>query len=1206
MDQLINNIVASNHPENVKQQLVETILNNVTNNPKTATDCRLLLSQLTEWILTSDQEYLKKKSLGAYQKLATLNMSVFQEFCSPAYMIDLFSNSRYTNRVNIFGLVTTALYCLRKSESNDTNSQFKRTLLRVIRSQSVVYMRQHGVNLQVANGMAQMYTFLPETLPEGAEASKLASVIVNLLATYRAPTSPQQLVSFRRDTGVVAGVLEALWNKSSVASVQATLDTLNDVYVLISGTGDSVPSPCLSSVIERVPSNLMTIASKTILDQSDTEVGETKLVTALTRLVEWLTIWPAAKLASWVLHLMQGVSRPSILIAVTDDTLLKLAKSLIIPVFRTQTVEIFFFLLYGYQHAQTAFHKIISELPNILDELVAGGAPARDAHERLSEAARYMTEVFPGYPELYTPLLTKIVASPGISEQRRNLLGRRSWIREGSFSGIKEKPNVGSSIASVAGGSSSGMVGLMNLGNTCYMNSVLQALHMSPRFADEVFQKSPSTQQPVLQSIQQVLSFLRYSQRTIYSPNEFHRVGRPPWFEAGRQQDCSEFLRYLLDTLSEEEKTFNNQINPTQETRIAPLNCISEIPETDSAIKDAAPDQDDDMESQVSVEEWDGSRNSLNNSADVNLGEQTTEGTAGLADSRTSLMEEGLGSRGSHGSLGMQRWCTEENLSVSGSSGSREVLNVSIGGSTGSREALCHGSREVLGSTEALGSREALYRSREALGSREGLCHESSATVEEGKQAQLEGMIHDSHSNSTDSGIQSVGDSANGSEDKLSEGDGLVVEVASGEPVPTAILPKKVPKPISLVHKLFGGRVETCIECRYCQHKSAQQDWFLDLSLAIPQVQKVADQATETSTTKDAKENVTLTSTSTTDEEPKPPTSSEALDASSGIISPGEPMDTKSAQESRSTSPLSPVSMEVGSVDLMSPPAITVTPPVENDVVKVTSSDAQETTGEIEESVLKKAKTDTSSVDAVVTPSNPMASDLSVTDLIDNYLASESLDGENQYQCDACNKKRDATKTTKILTAPPHLNVTLLRFKYDRKTNRRAKVFVNIHYPLELQLPIASDKSESETEMVSYRLYGVVVHSGYTSDGGHYYTWARNPDSNLWRVFNDSVVKASTWESFTERSSKLSRDTAYLLFYQRQDMDPPVTAVQPTRAVLDAVERDNIKYLRAKETFSRSPGSSGVTRPVPRKDDDGSGPSGCGGSLNFGGGHYVC
>merc|ERR1719186_74061 len=139
-------------------------------------------------------------------------------------------------------------------------------------------------------------------------------------------------------------------------------------------------------------------------------------------------------------------------------------------------------------------------------------------------------------------------------------------------------------------------------------------------------------------------------------------------------------------------------------------------------------------------------------------------------------------------------------------------------------------------------------------------------------------------------------------------------------------------------------------------------------------------------------------------------------------------MDTKSAQESRSTSPLSPMTMEVSL-----PPEITVTPPNGSDEVKATSVEVQ-AGEEMEESVMKKAKTDSNSVDSTVSPSNPLASDISVSDLIDNYLASESLDGENQYQCDSCNKKRDARKTTKILTAPAHLNITLLRFKYDRKT----------------------------------------------------------------------------------------------------------------------------------------------------------------------------
>ncbi len=49
--------------------------------------------------------------------------------------------------------------------------------------------------------------------------------------------------------------------------------------------------------------------------------------------------------------------------------------------------------------------------------------------------------------------------------------------------------------------------------------------------------------QVVLTKLQQVLIFLKYSFRSAYSPAAFIKLSRPPWFEAGRQQDCSEFLR---------------------------------------------------------------------------------------------------------------------------------------------------------------------------------------------------------------------------------------------------------------------------------------------------------------------------------------------------------------------------------------------------------------------------------------------------------------------------------------------------------------------------------------------------------------------------------------------------------------------------------------------------------------------------------------
>ena len=103
--------------------------------------------------------------------------------------------------------------------------------------------------------------------------------------------------------------------------------------------------------------------------------------------------------------------------------------------------------------------------------------------------------------------------------------------------------------------------------------------------------------------------------------------------------------------------------------------------------------------------------------------------------SRSSLMEDDRGSRGSRGSLGLSRWTTEENLSVS--SGSRELLNLS-----GSRELLnLSGSREVI---DPVGSREVLNVS----GSREVLNVSSSGEALNLAEAEIRKTTRDTRKKS--------------------------------------------------------------------------------------------------------------------------------------------------------------------------------------------------------------------------------------------------------------------------------------------------------------------------------------------------------------------------------------------------------------------------------------------------------------------------
>lgn len=321
------------------------------------------------------------------------------------------------------------------------------------------------------------------------------------------------------------------------------------------------------------------------------------------------------------------------------------------------------------------------------------------------------------------------------------------------------------------------------------------------------------------------------------------------------------------------------------------------------------------------------------------------------------------------------------------------------------------------------------------------------------------------------------------------------------------------------------------------------------------------------------------------------------------------------------------------------------------------------------------AKSLASSVQFVPVTNEPP---LSVPDLVNYFLAPEILDEDNAYFCEKCSSLQRAEKTMKVVSAPEYLILTLLRFSYDAKCHVRRKILDNVTIPPLMRLPVhassmpvqcssstssplqvdspessenlakklkpSQNDEEDEKERIDrteqiiaggempvlsvpYVLSSVVMHSGVSSESGHYYSYGRNingadgtqhpanhftlkedlgncqaecsfsscsalsippqqgdtlpnsvQEAKDWLLFNDSRVTFTTFQSVQNITNRFPKDTAYVLMYRKQellgqDVNGGVMAngmrlnAEPPlqKELLDAIIKDNKLYLQVSE-----------------------------------------
>lgn len=104
--------------------------------------------------------------------------------------------------------------------------------------------------------------------------------------------------------------------------------------------------------------------------------------------------------------------------------------------------------------------------------------------------------------------------------------------------------------------SSSGYVGLKNLGSICYVNSLLQQFYMFPDLRNDILSLNVNSQneENLLFQLQKMFAYLNKSEKQYFNPHQFCRnfkdwEGNP--INTALQQDVLEFYNVLCDRLEE-------------------------------------------------------------------------------------------------------------------------------------------------------------------------------------------------------------------------------------------------------------------------------------------------------------------------------------------------------------------------------------------------------------------------------------------------------------------------------------------------------------------------------------------------------------------------------------------------------------------------------------------------------------------------------
>ncbi|KAM3968750.1 deubiquitinating apoptotic inhibitor [Aphomia sociella] len=415
-----------------------------------------------------------------------------------------------------------------------------------VKKHELVHDNRNQLDLTALAQYIQLMNDQPNYLPPPNELVKNCQDIVKCLA--RASGNEEQLWQLLQSVEVyLHHIVNTVHRGVRHEIVTAILDKF---YSFISDPqSDACPATSVVLIVlDGSDSEATLSAARWLVQQGENGPAGAGLRASLSCLYRWMYEWHGTPaLGDWVLAYIKALEeneRFDILIEVSVDNLSRLFLAMEDPVGLRQSVaDVIFHILASLRESTEALDRISPHVGHVLVNLAA-------------DSGQWSRQLLQNVVDILTATIDRLLdtlkgdAQEMFRDKYSDIilcLERHMASRDCRYLQLQPWRARNVCLTTVNAHAPMRKVGLLNLGNTCYMNSVLQALLVTRQFSTHVVLRMNAV--PYWSKMGILFAKMMHSITTKLNPDEFFAVVKPPFFTRNNQHDSSEFLGYLFELL---------------------------------------------------------------------------------------------------------------------------------------------------------------------------------------------------------------------------------------------------------------------------------------------------------------------------------------------------------------------------------------------------------------------------------------------------------------------------------------------------------------------------------------------------------------------------------------------------------------------------------------------------------------------------------